>query len=97
MWNEKPRMSEDTAPINRAVPSQSSERRPERSVGCVGGIGEGGRKSVTITRQKMMTGSWRRRQRWPAASPAASHESTLLRSAKDGKKLTWTQNDHCHP
>lgn len=57
MWNEKPRMRDETDPIRRAVPSQSSERRPDRRVGCVGGIGEGGRKRVTMTRQKMMTGS----------------------------------------
>lgn len=50
-------MRDETDPIKRAVPSQSSDSRPESNVGWVGGMGDGGRKRVTMTRQKMITGS----------------------------------------
>lgn len=58
MWNENPRIRDETDPISRNVPGQSKDLRPERTVGCVGGIGEGGRKRVTIVRQNRMIGSY---------------------------------------
>ena len=44
--------------MRRKVPGQSRDERPERTVGCVGGMGEGGRNKVTIVRQNRMIGSW---------------------------------------
>jgi hypothetical protein len=51
-------MREVTENMRRAVPVQSRDKRPERRVGCVGGIGEGGRKRVVMRRVNRMIGSW---------------------------------------
>lgn len=47
-----------TEPIRRAVPSQSRDAKPERRDLCVGGMGGVGRKTETITPQKITTGSY---------------------------------------
>ena len=42
--------------MRRIVPVQSRDVRPDSRVGCVGGIGEGGRKRVVMMRVKIMIG-----------------------------------------
>jgi len=46
-----------TEEIRRMVPVQSRDVRPDSNVGCVGGIGEGGRKRVVIIRVKIIIGN----------------------------------------
>ena len=57
MWNENPRIKAVTEEIRRMVPVQSRDVRPDSNVGCVGGIGEGGRKRVVIIRVKIIIGN----------------------------------------
>ena len=57
VWKEKPRMRVDTDPSRSTRPSQSIERRPDRTVGCVGGSGDSGKTIDTAAAQKTMTGS----------------------------------------
>lgn len=78
MWNEKPKIKVDTLPMSRAVPSQSSDKRPESKVGWVGGIGDGGKNRVTITRQNRITGSCVGPSQHPAAEPVQRRESAYL-------------------
>ena len=58
VWNEKPRIKAGTEEIRSIVPGQSRDLRPETRVGCVGGIGEGGRKSVVMIRVKIIIGNY---------------------------------------